>query len=180
MDEKKFHTLVDSSFNLLTASQMSQEHLEQLTKELSHQSNILRRTAESIHSEAAQASKKSVKDITEQILGDFKVARDEARAASSEFRTARKSSFLMFSVIVFFPWLILISFGCWLHYTGKIPTVDNIQRLLQEHAMLSEKIEGIKQEYDIRSCDGRPCVRVDTRRPYGDAPQHYYVIVSEQ
>lgn len=179
MDEKKFHTLVDMSFNLLTSSQESQEQLKQLTEELSRQADKLRRTAESIHHEAANSSKKSVKDITEQILGDFKAARNDARAASSEFKTARKSSFLIFSGIVLFPWIALISFGCWLHFTGGIPTVDNIQRLRQEHKVLSDEISVMKQRFGIAECGGQPCVRVDTMHQFGKPPLYHYVIISK-
>ncbi|HBN88541.1 MAG TPA: hypothetical protein DD408_05270 [Rheinheimera sp.] len=51
---------------------------------------------------------------------------------------------ILFSGIALFPWLAIIAFGCRIHFTGGIPTLDNIQRLRQEHKVLSDEIKVMK------------------------------------
>lgn len=179
MDEKKFHALVDTSFNLLAASQESQDQLKQLTAELSRQSGELRWAAERVHNEAAHSSKKSVKDITEQILGDFRTARGDAKAASDEFKTARKSSFLMFTGIVLLPWMILFFIVFWFYMNNKIPALDSVIVLWKDNDTIMIKPAFSEKNLKSFDCNGVRCIQLENDKviPHGG---NYYYITSDK
>lgn len=64
---EKFHCLVDSSFNLLKASERNQTEIQNAIQELNEKSRILEKASENIENRVYSAMAKSSNDSAEHI-----------------------------------------------------------------------------------------------------------------
>ena len=180
---EKFHCLVDSSFNLLKASERNQSELQGAIKEIDSSTKSLNRTAQDIENRVASAVTASSREATEyivkKVLSNLREAEKNADRASTRFEKAAKFSVLKIG-IMFFLFFLMAGALLWFMFIKNIPTIDEINRLRNEKSTLVGEIALLKQYGDVSRCAGKPCIQVDTSDQYGGEEMPYYIIIRKQ
>lgn len=180
---EKFHCLVDSSFNLLKASERNQSELQGAIQTLESSSRTLIKTSQDIECKVASAvatsSRESAEYIVHKVLSNLSKAEKSADAASTRFEKAAKFSILkigaMFSLFFLMAGALL-----WFMFIKNIPTIDEIDRLRNEKNILEGNIASLKQFGNVSRCDGKPCIQVDPSTWYGKEEMPYHIIIRKQ
>ncbi|MBB1488765.1 hypothetical protein [Oceanospirillum sediminis] len=180
---EKFHCLVDSSFNLLKASERNQSELQGAIKEIESSTKSLNSTAQDIESRVASAVTASSREATEyivkKVLSNLREAEKNADRASTRFEKAAKFSVLKIGVM-FFLFFLMAGALLWFMFIKNIPTIDEINRLKNEKSILVGEIASLKQYGEVSRCDGKPCIQVDNSTWYGGEEMPYYIIIRKQ
>ncbi|CAK2015943.1 conserved hypothetical protein [Vibrio crassostreae] len=181
---EKFHCLVDSSFNLLKASERNQAELKIAIKDLYEKSNYLEKASENIENkisrEMVKSSNKSAKFIADKVLLDLNEASEKANVATEKFEKMAKFSILKVG-LMFFVFFIMAGALLWFMFIKNIPTIEDIYKLRTEKSFLERDIAKMKQYGSFSSCNGQHCIQVDTSTEYGnDEDETYYIIVPKK
>ncbi|CAM3242249.1 hypothetical protein [Moritella viscosa] len=174
---EKFNCLVDSSFNLLKASERNQAELQIAIKDLDEKSNDLEKTAENIEikisREMIKSSNKSAKFIADKVLLDLNEVNEKANVATKQFEKIAKFSILKVG-LMFFVFFIMSGALLWFMFIRNIPTIEDIYKLRAEKVSLERDIAEMKKYGKFSSCNDQPCVQIDPSTQYGS---NYYIIV---
>ncbi|MEZ8342455.1 hypothetical protein AB6D05_10145 [Vibrio cyclitrophicus] len=180
---EKFHCLVDSSFNLLKASEKNQTEIQNAIKILNGKSNALERTSENIEKRVSNAIVKSSNESSElianRVLSDLNEVNEKAKLATIEFEKIANFSILKVSSIFFIFFLIAGSL-LWFFFIKDIPTIEYIYKLRAEKSALEKDINELKQYGNVSYCDKKPCIQVDPSTTYGEDKLPYYVIAPQK
>ena len=181
---EKFHCLVDSSFNLLKASERNQAELQIAIKDLYEKSNDLEKASENIEikitKEMVKSSNKSAKFITDKVLLNLNEVNVKANVATKQFEKIAKFSILKIG-LMFFVFIIMAGALLWFMFIKNIPTIEEIYKLRAEKVSLERDIAEMKKYGELSSCDGQHCIQVDTSTKYGnDVKATYYIIVPKK
>ncbi|HCR98536.1 MULTISPECIES: hypothetical protein [Halomonas] len=180
---EKFHCLVDSSFNLLKASERNQSELQGAIQKIENSSKNLNRTSQDIESRVARAmnnaSHDSAEYIAQKVLSSLNEVEKKAANASTRFEKAAKFSILKIGAM-FFTFFLLAGALLWFAFIKNIPTIDEINRLRNEKGILLDELASLKQYGVVASCDGEPCIQVDLSTWYGDEEIPFYKIIRKQ
>ncbi len=180
---EKFHCLVDSSFNLLKASEKNQSEIGNVIKGLEKSSNALNNTSRNIESRISSAikasSRESARYISHKILSDFSEAENHANVAAARFERAARFSILKIGSM-FFRFFLMAGALLLFMFIKNIPTIDEINRLRNEKIALEGDIESLRQYGNISKCSGKPCIQVDPSVAYSEEEMPYYIIIPKQ
>jgi hypothetical protein len=175
---EKFNCLVDSSFNLLNASEKSQSKLEDTIKSLEHNSEVLNKTSKNIETKVSSAvsdsSRKAAEYISESVISKLTKAEESANIAAARYEKAAKYSVLKIGLMFFVFFLSVIALLAFI-FIKNLPTINELTQLEEKRNAL--KLE-INQYGNLLYCDDKPCVAVDTSSGnYSRNGQRYYIII---
>lgn len=180
---EKFHCLVDSTFNLLKASEKNQSEIQGVLQALEGGSNTLNNISRNIESRVSSAvtasSREAAEYISEKIISDLSEAKNKADIASARFESAARFSILKIGAM-FFLFFLMAGALLWFMFIKNIPTIDEINRLTHEKIALENKINSLKQYGNFSLCNERPCIQVDPSIKYSEEEMPYYVIIPKQ
>lgn len=172
----KFNFLIDSSFNLLKASEKNEKNLKTAIQKL----NV---TSENIESRISDAVTKSSNDtaqyITKKVLSDLKHTNETAKLTASRLEKAAKFSIFKIGGM-FFLFFLMAGALLWFLFIKEIPTIGEFQRLRNEKAEYIRDINKLKEYGNISNCDGKPCIQVNPSSKYGNEEMPYYIIVPKK
>jgi hypothetical protein len=177
----KFHFLVDSSFNLLKASENSQEELKQLISDVYHKTKFLEETSKNIEDRISHAvnisSKASTEKIVNEILSNLSEAEKKAIRASDTYERAAKFSIFKIG-FMFFLFFLMTGALLWLLF---IPTSNEIKELRSERDDLVSDVAQLKKFGNITTCgNNKLCIKVNINQAYGEKEPYYYVIIPKK
>lgn len=177
---EKFHCLVDSTFNLLKASEKNQSGVEGAIEELERSSDTLKSTSRNIESRVSSAvsasSRESAEFISQKILSDLNEAKKIANIAADRFEIAARFSILKIGAM-FFLFFLMAGALLWFVFVKNIPTIDEINRLRNEKSTLEREVDSLRQYGNISQCSGKPCIQVDPSVTYSEEEMPYYIII---
>lgn len=180
---EKFNCLVDSTFNLLKASEKNQSEIEGAIQGLEKSSNTLRGVSQNIESRVYSAvdasSRKSAEYITKKILSELSEAKNNANVAAARFEMAARFSILKIGSM-FFLFFLMAGALLWFMFIKNIPTIDEINQLRNEKSTLEKEIDSLRQYGNISHCGGKPCIQVDPSVRYSEEKMPYFIIIPKQ
>lgn len=175
---EKFNCLVDSSFNLLNASEKSQSKLESTIKSLERNSEVLNTTSKNIErivlDAVRETSRESAKNISKAVISNLHEAEKSAKSAAARYEKAAKYSVFKVGLMFFLFFLSVIGLLAFI-FIKNLPTINELTQLEEKRNALKQEIN---QYGNLLYCDDKPCVAVDTSSGnYSRDGQRYYIII---
>ena len=178
---EKFNFLVDSTFNLLQASEKNETKLSETIQKINSNIESLETNTNNFDRQISQSlekhSKITAQSISKNVLTNLNEANETAKQAARIYQNAARFSIVKLSAI-FSIFFLFVGAMLWFFFIKEIPTIDEIYKLRQEKKLLEYDISKLKSFGDIASCGKHaiPCIKVDLSARYGKDKVPYYII----